>query len=128
MSCASVRAKTSESFLFLSLAVLMLNRWIDLKSVNWFAARLLSLFYSFYHRKVINSKKAWAANVSNTLKMVLACPLLAKCCNSTHVQLHKCSVLFCRDPLWNHSWKKEEEDDVPDSQECRSEHFHAVDF
>jgi len=58
-----------------------------------------------------------------TLAVLQACPLLAEGGYSKDIQVHKCSVLFCRDPLWDHSWKKEEEDDVPDSQECRSEDF-----
>lgn len=54
--------------------------------------------------------------------MVQTCPLVAKGWNSsgTHPKEHL-FFFFFRNSLWDDSWEKEEEDDVPDGQECRWE-------
>lgn len=80
---ALVRAKTSKSFLLLSFVMLMLKRWIGLKSVSWFAASVQPLFFYFYHWKLIYSEKGLGPDVANIWKMVHICHLLATCCNST---------------------------------------------
>lgn len=96
----------------------MFKSWIGLQSVNWFPARLLSLFNCFNHKTDLQLEgKRCGSRLEKWSVPALFWPSVV----ITHAHICTHVVLFCRDPLWNHSWKEEEEDDVPDSQECRWE-------
>lgn len=82
--------------------------------VNWFTARPLSLVKLLADWWQKKKKKKWVVSTFS------AC--LPPSGQMLQQQRYKRAYLSCRNSLWHLGWKKEEEDDVSNSQERRSEY------